>query len=190
MLVLQHAWRSDPTWDELRHIPSLKTEETGWQNDPVLARHAILRYLSQCLPDAWLSMGSFVEAIKTVDPDFARPDGDYRSWYIRDASTGEYLMDFACWDQVEGALVRHMLTGPLFWLGVTDLGDAGGSGSEPASFQIAGSGAALLGLAHSPPDSEAPLLPLVVQPDFAVRLPAGSRLYERFRCIASRACGN
>jgi hypothetical protein len=180
LFTLQQTWQKDATWDELRHIPSLKIEETGWQNDPVLARQAILAHLSLCPAGTWLSITSLVEAIKAVDPDFARPDGDYRSWYIRDAATGEYLMDFACWDQVEGALVRHVITGPLFALGVTDLGYEEGA-DLPTAFRITAGGAAFLGLGPPPADREAPPLPLTVQPDFTVHLPAGSRLHERFQ---------
>ena len=181
LFTLQQTWQTDSTWDELRHIPSLKIEETGWQNDPILARQAILTRLSQCPPETWLSITSLVAAIKAVDPDFARPDGDYRSWYIRDAATGEYLMNFACWDQVEGALVRCLITGPLFGLGVTDLGYEDEAVELAAAFQITARGAALLGLAPPPPDREAPPIPLTVQPDFTIHLPAASRLHERFQ---------
>jgi len=180
---LQTTWRADPTWDELRHIPELVIEETGWRNEPARARQAVLGHLARCPTedgpvDAWLSVKSLVEAIKAVDPDFARPDGDYRSWYIRDAATGEYLMDFACWDNVEARLIVRLLNGPLFWLGVLDLGY---EGETLTAFRLAPSGYALLGKAEPPPAAEAPSPTLAVRPDFTVYFEPGARLYEQFQ---------
>ncbi len=51
-----------------------------------------------------------------------RPGGDYDSWYIR-GEAGEYLKGFESWDAVEGALLEFYLTGPMHWLGLTDLAD-------------------------------------------------------------------
>ncbi len=180
---LQAVWRADATWDELRHIPELIIEETGWRNDPLRPRQAVLGHLARCPTeacplDAWLSVESLVDAVKTVDPDFARPDGDYRSWYIRDAATGEYLMDFACWDAVEARLIVHLLSGPLFWLGVVDLGY---EGEVLAAFRLAPAGHALLGKAEPPPAVEAPPPTLAVWPDFTVHFEPGARLYEQFQ---------
>jgi len=122
LLALQEAWRDDPAWNELWRITSLRCEPTGWRNDPLLARKKILEHLAGCPPEQWLSLSSFTKAIKESDPDFQRPDGDYTSWYIREVATGQYLMGFQHWDQVEGALIVHLVTRPLHWLGVTSLG--------------------------------------------------------------------
>src|SRR5437762_1899046 len=47
-LELFEAWRRERTWNELRFVPTLKIEETGWRNDPRLARVAVLTALTQC----------------------------------------------------------------------------------------------------------------------------------------------
>src|SRR5579859_5992190 len=39
-------------------------------------------------------------AVKEEEPDFQRPAGNYDSWYIRDAQSGEYLRGFESWDRV------------------------------------------------------------------------------------------
>jgi len=180
---LQTAWRADPTWDELRHISELAIEETGWRNDPARARQAVLGHLGRCPTEAcpldtWLSVESLVRAVKTVDPDFARPDGDYRSWYIRDMATGDYLMDFACWDDVEARLIVRLLTGPLFWLGAVDLGY---EGDVLTAFRLAPPSHALLGKTSPPPVIEAPPPTVTVLPDFTVHFEPGARLYEQFQ---------
>jgi hypothetical protein len=184
--ALAEAWRDDPTWNDLFHVPTLHPEDTGaWSNDPVLARKAILRHLAavyrepdeQCAPDAWYALDEFVNAIKQAAPDFQRPDGDYTTWYIRDAVTGAYLSGFESWDGVEGALIRYLITGPLAWLGLTDL-EASPPDEPPATFRLTPAGAAFLDLAAPPPEPEP--APLALRPDFTVSAPPARR-YERFQ---------
>lgn len=176
--TLAAAWRDDPSWNDLWHVPSLQPTDTGsWSNDPLMARQAILEYLTACRPDRWYSLEGFAEAIKEIDPDFQRPDGDYASWYIRDAETDEYLSGFESWDAVEGALIRYLLTGPMKWLGLVDLGLERAEG-PPVAFRLSAPGASFLGLAESQPTPEPPLL--TIQADLTVQVPA-SRRYERFQ---------
>jgi hypothetical protein len=176
--ALREAWRDDPDWNELWRVKSLRCEPTGWRNDPLLARNKILEYLARCPPEQCLSLASFTEAIKESDPDFQRPDGDYTSWYIRQVATGQYLMGFEHWEQVEGALIVHLIANPLHWLGATSLGyDAEGT---LCAFLITLWGAAFLGLPGQVP-AEAALLPMVVQPDFTIIAPASGSLYDRFQ---------
>ncbi|MFN3763357.1 MAG: hypothetical protein ACK4WK_09185, partial [Anaerolineae bacterium] len=173
-MVLAQAWRQDPTWNDLRHVPTLRPEETGsWRNDPLLAREAVLRYLAECSPGDWYRLEDFVAAVKEADPDFQRPDGNYDTWYIRDAVSGEYLRGFENWDRVEGALIRYILTGPLAWLGVVAVTDG-----ESLRFSLTPTGAAFLGRAGLP--QEPPPPPMVIRPDFLLEVPAGRR-YERFQ---------
>ncbi len=176
--ALQEAWRDDPDWNDLWRVRSLHCEDTGWRNDPLLARRKILGFLRRCPPGRWLSLDSFVAAIKQADPDFQRPDGDYESWYIREAATDRYLMGFQHWDKVEGALIAHLVAKPLHWLGATSLGyDAEG---KLRSFLITPWGAAFLGLPCELP-AEAPPPSMTVQPDFTVLVPAEASLYDRFQ---------
>ena len=176
--ALVSAWQDDPTWNDLFHVSTLHPEDTGaWRNDPLQARNAILHHLTACAPDKWYKLDDFVHAVKEADPDFQRPDGDYTSWYIRDAATGAYLSGFESWDTVEGALIRHLITGPLAWLGLTDPGAATPDGS-PTVFRVTLAGAASLGLAELPPEPEP--APLALRPDFTVLAPSARR-YERFQ---------
>jgi hypothetical protein len=194
--ALVEAWRDDPTWNDLFHVPTLHPEDTGaWRNDPSLARKAILRYLRTCTPTTWYKLNDFVTAVKQADPDFQRPDGDYTSWYIRDVATSVYLSGFESWDAVEGALIRYLITGPLAWLGLTDLGtDQDPEPGSPRSlsfasplasrllpphvFRLTLAGAAFLGLTETPSEPEP--APMVLRPDFTVLAPP-AQLYERFQ---------
>jgi hypothetical protein len=176
--AVAEAWRDDPTWNDLFHIPSLQPEDTGaWRNDPVLARKAVLRHLEVCRPGTWYGIEALVNAIKHVDADFQRPDGDYDSWYIRDKETGGYLSGFESWDAVEGRLIRHLIRTPLAWFGLVDLGRDEGQQS-PTAFRLTRSGAAFLGVGEPPSTSELPSARL--RSGFRIAVPAARR-YERFQ---------
>jgi hypothetical protein len=93
--------------------------------------------------------------------------------------TGEYLSGFERWDRVEGALLVHMLVGPLYWLGIVSLGHREGW-EKPSSFRITPWGAAFLGLEHAPL-TELPHQPARVTSDGTVHLAREAPLRDRFQ---------
>jgi hypothetical protein len=143
---LVKVWLESQTFNELGMLPGLVLEGE-WANDPLQARRKILGFLAAVPKDTWWSLEAFIAAIRQRFPDFQRPAGDYDSWFIRregseaeplgtsgdveiqseawnpgeGVSRGEYLRGFEHWDEVDGALVRFIITGPLHWLGVLDL---------------------------------------------------------------------
>jgi hypothetical protein len=117
---LAQAWMDDKYFNELRLLPGLRFEGE-WNNDPLQARKAILELVSQIPENRWWSLSAFISAIHEQNPDFQRPAGDYDSWFIRKESSGNYLRGFNAWNEVDGALVRFLITGPLHWLGFVDL---------------------------------------------------------------------
>ncbi|HLB50128.1 MAG TPA: helicase-associated domain-containing protein [Anaerolineales bacterium] len=119
--TLADAWRGSKTWNDLLNVPALRAEPGAWRNDPIAARHFILRLCADLPSGEWRSLDSFVDFVREHHPDFQRPAGDYDSWYIRDAQTGEYLRGFDTWDRVDGSLIRYSLTGPMHWLGLADI---------------------------------------------------------------------
>ena len=172
--ALAEAWRSGVHFNELWHTPGLRPEDTGWANDPLLARQTVLTYLELAPSDAWWPLDELIALIKEEEPDFQRPGGDYASWYIRDAETGEYLHGFESWDRVEGAQLRFILTGPMHWLGLVDVGDEG------ALCRLTAYGRALLGeLAWPDPREERPHLH--IEPDGTLHAPRTMSRYERFQ---------
>jgi hypothetical protein len=178
-LSLAYAWRDDATWNDLWHVPTLEPDDTGsWRNDPLLARRAILNHLLSCPSDEWVSLADFVSMVKEVEPDFQRPDGDYDTWYIRDAASGEYLGGFDSWDLVEGALIRYLMIGPLAWMGLVDLGLARQAG-EPVAFRVNQIGECFLSGAEPASELE-PSPPVTVRLDLLLLVPAARR-YERFQ---------
>ncbi|GBD08376.1 hypothetical protein HRbin22_00615 [Candidatus Thermoflexus japonica] len=171
MRALLEAWRDDVQWNDLFHVPTLRPEPTGsWQNDPRLPRQTLLQLLGRLDPGCWYAIPDLIREIKTKNPTFQRTEAEFSTWYIRDAETGDYLQGFENWDRVEGALLRYLLTGPLHWLGVVDLG-------EPDRIRLSPFGAAYLARGDPPPDGDTRF---VLLEDGTIEIGAARR-YERFQ---------
>ena len=123
--ALAHVWRGSTRWRDLLAVPGLCFDHSETLRvEPAQARGEILTRLNALDKGCWFSLEAFVSFIRTQSPDFQRPAGDYDSWYVRAESTGEYLRGFASWERVDGAFIRHLVTGPLHWLGLMDLSQA------------------------------------------------------------------
>ncbi|MDQ4075902.1 MAG: hypothetical protein M3220_06595 [Chloroflexota bacterium] len=178
LLSLQRAWTDDPTWNDLWRIPTLRPARTGWHNDPQRARAALVRWLREVPSEGWFSVVDFVRAVKRVDPDFQRPDGDYNSWYIRHGETGQLLHGWENWEQVEGTLLRYYFAGPLHWLGIVDLGYLAPSDRQPFAFQLTPYGSRWLGRsADLPPQPER--APVIIAADGTITVPSSADDWER-----------
>jgi len=177
--VLFQAWRSDKGGHELHSINGLRWESTGRPHDASIPREAILSYLAQCPTGAWISIPSFIKALKTANPDFLRPSGDYDSWYIRDTEAKRFLTGFESWDQVEGRLIAHIITNPLRWLGAVTIGEKNGATPQIA-FRLSPMGLAFLGLASPEPQPEESRTFALGQ-DYLVRVPMNANLYDRYQ---------
>ncbi len=123
--ALWEAWRDDTEWNDLRQVERLSFEmEHAWSNHPLAERTAICRLLGE-----WtrrragqpFTPAEFIADTRANHPDFARVDGRYDTWHIRDAITGQFLNGFEHWDDVEGALIASLLEGPLQWLGALQI---------------------------------------------------------------------
>lgn len=178
LLSLQRAWADDPLWNDLWRIPSLRPERTGWRNDPQRARAALVRWLRQISPGTWYGIADFIRAIKAVDPDFQRPDGDYQTWFIRHAETKQLLTGWENWEQVEGTLLRYYFVAPLAWLAIVDLGYLAPSDKQPFGFRLTPYGARWLGQPADLPSQPA-RRPMVVAADGRVTVPPGADDWER-----------
>lgn len=161
-------WRDATAWDDLRLVRSLRCRRpASAPHDPAAARRRALTVLARvCAPGAWVSLPDAVRAVREQDPGLLRPPESPR-WEITDAVTGRDLAPARYWDQVEGAWLRALLTGPLHWLGCVSLGYTDG---VLASCALTPLGAHLWGLPTvpwTPPARE----PLVIQPNFEVLVP-------------------
>ena len=166
------AWLESQTYRDLWQIPGLYPDDSGWSYDAAAARDAVMSLLAELATEqGWLSVNDLVEIIKTIEPDFQRPDGDYDSWYIRNAA-GEFLSGFESWDAVEGSLIEFYLVGPMYWLGLVDVGD------DVA--RLTAYGRAFLDMADWPQQQE-PTFPIDVRSDGTLLASRRVNRFERFQ---------
>jgi hypothetical protein len=142
LALLARAWLRSEGVNDLRLMPGLLFEGE-WHNDVLRARQAILDFLATIPIGKWWSLSAFVSDVRQRHPDFQRPAGDYDSWFIRPEGSDQYLRGFEHWDQVDGALIRFYITGPLYWLGIVEIA-APADGKAAAAFQYSRWAGALL----------------------------------------------
>lgn len=133
--MLVGAWQDSGQFNELRMLPGLSCEG-DLTNQPLETREFLLNLLEPVPDKHWWSLPAFVRDVKAKYPDFQRPAGDYDSWFIKREADGTFLRGFANWDNVDGALIRYFISGPLFWLGIVDLA-APEEGALPTAFRTA-----------------------------------------------------
>ncbi len=176
--LLAQAWVESRRWNDLIFVPTLRPDPVkGWPGDPWRIRREILALLQRCKPDTWYLIDQFADFVREYAADFLRPDGDYDAWALRDALTDKPLRGFAAWDAVEGVLVSFLLTGPLFWLGMVDLG-APATSLPWTAFRLTAAGAAILSRGDAPVLPSPPAVQL--NADGVLLVPARRR-YERFQ---------
>jgi len=117
---LTQAWLQGQEHNDLHHVPHLQPEGE-WRNNPLDTRRFLVGLIAAIPGDRWWSISAFLADLRRDFPDFQRPASDYDSWFIRDTRSNEFLRGFEHWDDVDGALIRYLLTGPLHWLGILDL---------------------------------------------------------------------
>ena len=174
--ALWAGWRDAVTWDDLRQAVRRSWRiqvPAGARYEPATTRRRALAALAlACPPGVWVGLTEIVAAVHQADPAFLRAP-DAPRWEIVDLLTGRDLAPARYWDQVEGTLLRYLVTGPLHWLGCISLGYTPGSGTAdgvPAYCALTGLGAYLWGIATSPWTPPA-LEHLVIQPNFEVVVP-------------------
>jgi hypothetical protein len=123
---LVDSWLESETFNELHQVPGIVCEGE-WTNQPLVTRKFLLTLLEAIPENSWWSLTAFIRAIKEKYPDFQRPAGDYDSWFIKRLLDRVYLRGFGVWDEVDGALVRYLITGPLHWLGQVELATSAGN---------------------------------------------------------------
>jgi hypothetical protein len=167
---LAQTWRESVAWNDLAHTPGLEADE--WPNDPLVSREAVLAALAVVPVEIWWSLESFVDFIKEENTDFQRPAGDYSSWYIHDAYTGEVLHGLQYWDYIEGALVRFVVEGPMQWLGLVEV--------ARGAFRLTRLGLALLGREEWPSEPD-PETHVTIDPRGVISVPAVASRYQRYQ---------
>ncbi len=172
MASLFRVWRESEEWNDLCLTPGLRCQEGAWSNQPRLAREALLAQLGRVQPDVWYDLDDFITMIYEFMPDFQRPDANYETWYIQNEA-GEFLKGFGQWPAVEGALIRYIWRGPLFWLGAVALDEEG------QSWRLTRQGHGFLHGAEPAPSPDSPILH--IDKEFIITLAPHIGLWDRLR---------
>jgi len=130
---LAQVWLNSTLINETSLLGDLEFEG-GAKNDALLTRKKVVELMRSLPEDEWLGIKEFIARTHTQQPDFLRTGGEYESWLIKNTATGQYMQGFKYWEQIEGAFLHMMINGPLFWMGMLDLGVESGSG-QPDLFR-------------------------------------------------------
>lgn len=154
MQELLRLWMNERRWLE----PVFRTAPSSWGIDVPMGRRRLLEWLQRLPRARWLSLASFLEAIRNLDPFILRP----RREVVR-LRGHESLEQFAAeWDEVEGRILTGILSTSLQWLGIVRIGE---TSTGDKVFMVSDLGHALL---SGQPVESVPEPRLVVQPNFEV----------------------
>jgi hypothetical protein len=182
------TWRDSGAWNELVRLPvpysgvDVRRESAAALGK---ARIVVLRAISRLASGNpnWLPLTSLINQLKKNEYQFlferrhrTSYGGLYTSPYY--GPNNPYGITFTTvkdeasgWNVVEYAFIVHILTGPLHWLGLVELGyDNGqerGENHSPSAFRLTEAGAWVLGLGEQPQFAESGGR-LIVQPNFTI----------------------
>ena len=188
------AWRDAVFWNELRHLPGITVQSwyTADLSLIVTARKKVLDHLSTLPVGEWVALERLVNRLRVIDYEFlfSREVPDQRRYYGYGYYSPDYDTPYSAyrntlgwqfspitdeaqgWEKVEVQFIHNIVTGPLHWLGLVDLGYAGqtdkdGAALQPVTYRVTDIGAWLLGLGDAP-DIPAAEGRVVVQPNFRI----------------------
>jgi len=130
---LRETWQESSNWNDLSQTSGVSNPAGEWPNDPRSGRQAALDLFRTVPADKWWSVADFVNAVHEADPGFMRPPGGFDSWYLQSADEKSSLHGFEAWEQVEGQYLRYLITGPILWLGLSEISQDGSAFQQPRS---------------------------------------------------------
>jgi len=195
------AWRDGTGWNELLQLPTKKRGyHHSHPAPPQLkkVRAKVLQHLVEMGAEGWISLDDLIDRIRMQDYGFlfaqryhqptysgyyyayysTRGHELYRTPYYEAnnsfAITFEEVKDEADgWEKVEANLIAHIVAGPMFWMGLVDLGyDADAKPDpvnppRPLAYRLTEIGAWVLGLGKAVEIPEEGGR-IVVQPNFQI----------------------
>lgn len=188
------TWRDSDAWNELLRLPlQVSGVYASREASTALgkARLSLLRAIGRLAqanrqPDDWIALAELIAYVKRNDYAFlfehrhrgSISNGLFASPYYEANNPyrltfGVFGLETNSWDLVEGGFIVNVLTGPLWWMGLVELGypsdarQAGGENVAPEAFRLTQAGAWLIG-GGDPPTFVESGGKLIVQPNFAV----------------------
>jgi hypothetical protein len=172
------------TWNELRIPKASYGYDHRRAAPPELkqARRVVVEFVKQRGATGWVNLADLLDDIRLGRYEFlfprpARPQAyygygpNYSSPYYQSnnpfgISYADIKNETEGWGHIEGAIITHIIAGPLHWLGLTDLG-FDQNNDAPRAYRLTAMGAWLLGVG-SPVTIVEEGGRVVVQPNFQV----------------------
>jgi hypothetical protein len=122
---LWHAYLRDRTWLELVRAEVPFGEQLAEQADPPTLRATVLHEVARLATGSWVSLIHVCEWLQRAAPTLLREQLDARSAGYINPETGQPLFADGSWDHIEARLIRYIVLGPLYWLGIVATDVAG-----------------------------------------------------------------
>jgi hypothetical protein len=128
----------------------------------VSARQFVIRQVEKLAVGGWLSFQTLVEAVRELDYEFLIPRAGRPYFYYGTVNVYAYPLnplglefpgvtsDESGWDKVEANFIKDILWGPLFWMGLVDLGWEGPQKGSPSAYRLTPLGSWILGQGPQP----------------------------------------
>jgi hypothetical protein len=170
------GWLNSLHWNELLRIPGLNIDFSRNRDrragETVLkARRFVAEQLARTTPGRWFALDGFIHRCRITNYEFLFPRQKHR-WYGSISPYSSYnnplgwdfgMLDEAKgWDRVEAGFIRAVLTEPVHWLGLVDLGQ---ESDRLVAARLTPLGAQVLGLPVEA-EPEPPPGRLILQPNF------------------------
>lgn len=175
---LWEAYVECSDWNELAESGVSPSPLLGRLREPREVRQRVFEVLGSLDLGCWYRLDSLVAAVHHACPDLVRDRYESAAASLLDPRTGRVLQGVESWQQVEAPLLRHVLLGPLRWLGV--LNGAVDSLERPL-VAVTEAGAALA--AGSPVPLEPAVEPAVLERDGTLRFPERGDLAAMYRLV-------
>ncbi len=177
------AYLDSADWNELR-IPKATygiDHRRAAPNELKQARRTVIERIKRNKATGWINLADLIDDIRLSAYEFLFPRSmrSTHSYNYGVPATPYYYSnnpygisyervqnEAEGWNQVEAAIIQHMVTGPLHWLGLTDVGFDQNS-ATPRAYRLTPMGAWLLGVGAPVTISEEGGR-VVVQPNFQI----------------------
>lgn len=180
---LYSVWLDQEEPDDKTVLADLIVHSAGLRHPWRRVKRVLINFM-RILPDGWVSFDRIVSLLQIQRPHFYRSRHAHGLWQLTERATRASIPSEKIWDNLERRVLIYLLTGPLTWMGLVDLGKDQEGRWE--GFVISPIGRAVInGDSGRMPDdtgeTSTPLNRIIIQSDFDVLAPAGIVLSVRNR---------
>jgi hypothetical protein len=147
-------------------------------SDVASGRKMVIEQIRKLSPKGWLSFDRLVEQVRMMDYEFLfkrpPPNPYYYSLHPYDLSYNPMNLSFQGifreedgWEKIEANFIRGIVSGPLHWMGLADLGWEKGESEPATAFRLTALGLWLLKLGP-PPEIPSEGGRVIVQPNLHI----------------------